>query len=75
MRSTPLHINNMFTYEIYQAPALLVSFMLLIFAILQSGGNINITMFSVNNYNEDKSITTGNTARIDSNFEEIRAVE
>lgn len=54
---------------------MIVSFMLLIFAILQSGGNINITMFSVNNYNEDKSITTGNTARIDSNFEEIRAVE
>ena len=67
----------MFSYEIYQGPALLISCMILILSILHKGGNINMTMFNINfdQHIEDKSIRTGNTARIDYNSEEIRAIE
>ena len=67
----------MLSYEIYQGPALIILILCLILPIILTGGNINVSMFNINvdNHSEDKSIRTGNTARIDYNSEEIRAIE
>lgn len=67
----------MLSYEIYQGPALIILILCLILPLILTGGNINMSMFNINidNHSEDKSIRTGNTARIDYNSEEIRAIE
>ena len=67
----------MLSYEIYQGPALIILILCLILPFILTGGNINVSMFNINvdNHSEDKSIRTGNTARIDYNSEEIRAIE
>lgn len=67
----------MSSYEIYQGPALIILILCLILPLILTGGNINVSMFNINidNHSEDKSIRTGNTARIDYNSEEIRAIE
>lgn len=67
----------MLSYEIYQGPALIILILCLILPLILTGGNINVSMFNINvdNHSEDKSIRTGNTARIDYNSEEIRAIE
>ena len=67
----------MISYEIYQGSALIILIMCLTLSFLLTGGNINVSMFNINidNHTEDKSIRTGNTARIDYNSEEIRAIE
>ena len=67
----------MLSYEIYQGPALIILILCLILPLILTGGNINVSMFNINvdNHSEDKSIRTGNTARIHYNSEEIRAIE
>ena len=40
-----------------------------------SGGNINLLTINLDQHLEDKSVTTGNSARIELNSDEMRAVE
>ena len=56
---------------------MIILILCLILPFILTGGNINVSMFNINvdNHSEDKSIRTGNTARIDYNSEEIRAIE
>lgn len=42
-----------------------------------NGGNLNLNVLTIqiDNHVEDKSVTTGNSAKLEHNVEEVRAIE